>query len=144
MSNISELVCPRCCKQFGNKYNLGRHSRRKVLCSIIDKTTTAIEKPNKSFSCDKCGQTFTRLYSLQRHQNLICNQNISHGLNHATNLAEDTLISSENNVSYDEFMSLREEVERLKNISPIININNINQNILHIKYVKSDDNYSDI
>ena len=157
--------CLRCGKEFDKKYNYDRHLRRKIACPLSSNFTKLTEPTDKSFVCNQCNQAFTRLYNLQRHQKLKCNIDIQSQTNDNdnqtnSNLNKDnpnkdhlnhdkhnnksciahTIPSEMNNVSYEAFMSLREEVERLKNKSSIIN----NQNILQVLCVKSDDNYLDL
>ncbi len=152
-------ICPRCQRIFDRKSNYEQHLRRKVPCPVSNKyiNGSSIDKKdhiqdsekvpinlslkdNYKYTCEFCGQNFTRVSNMKRHQESRCIISQEHQKNYV-NDDFHTIENVDKSVSLRDFISLCNEVEKLKNAPPI-QVNN--QNILQVLCIKSDDNYLDM
>ena len=141
-------ICPRCHRSFDRKSNYEQHLRRKVPCPLVEKQSHPLITDSKcdnlqdsqkisvklslknqqKFYCEYCGQGFTRFSNMKRHQESRCSTNFKKINNSGDSQDRIPLRSSEEgSISKQDFISLCNEVEKLKNAPPI-QVNN--QNIL--------------
>ncbi len=131
-------ICKVCEQIFEKKYVYERHLNRKTSCRI--KIDPIIQE--KKYDCCYCNQKFTRLDNLKRHQKNNCSQTISdinNGTFCQTETSNSDLITQITSIIRDEVKN-----ELLQQTRDQIITNNIQQNILQVLYVGSNDNYLDM
>src|SRR5438309_1807067 len=76
-------ICPRCHRIFDRKSNYEQHLRRKIPCQLADQKPEPVIslpkipvqltlKEEPKYNCELCGQSFTRISNLKRHQESRC------------------------------------------------------------------------
>jgi len=128
-------TCKLCGQSFEKKYVYERHLNRKTPCKV--KAVSLIS--DKKYDCDHCGQKFTRLDNLKRHQKKNCLGNNSNSS--IKDMSNIDFIDKITSIIRDEVKN--EILQQTQNQNQIIN-NNIQQNILQVLCVGNNDNYLDM